>query len=77
MGAAVSIIHNRNNPKQDRIFKVLNVQKYYLPEWYDVNWRKVYPNVAPLVGNEPQHEEIYWSSEDEDETIEDTCRNKD
>ena len=34
-------------------------------------------NVAPLVGNEPQHEEIYWSSEDEDEITEDTTSNKD
>ena len=31
--------------------------------------------MAPLIGNEPQHEEIYWS-EDEDETAEDTCSNR-
>ena len=53
----------------------MDVQKYYLPEWYDANWRIEYPNMTPLIGNEPQHEEIYWS-EDEDETAEDTCSNR-
>ena len=37
-----------------------------------MNWRKVYPNVAPPVEDEPQNEEIYLSSEDEDEITEDS-----
>ena len=43
MEAAVSIIHNSDYPERSRIFKILTVQKYYLPQRHDMNWRKVYP----------------------------------
>ena len=37
-----------------------------------MNWRRVYPNVAPLVEKEPQNEEIYLSSDGEDENTVDS-----
>ena len=49
MEAAASIIRNSDDPERSRIFKVLSVQKYYLPQRHDMNWRKVCPNVAPLI----------------------------
>ena len=49
MEAAVSIIHNSDYPERSRIFKILTVQKYCLPQRHNMNWRRVYPNVAPIV----------------------------
>ena len=37
-GAAASIIHHSSDPRKDRKFKVLDIQRYYFPDWYDVNW---------------------------------------
>ena len=76
-GATASIIHYSNDPRKDRIFKIVNVQTYYLPQWYDMNWKELEPNMASLTGNESQYDEIYWSSEDEDEITEETASNKD
>ena len=42
-----------------------------------MNWKELEPNMAPLTGNESQYDEIYWSSEDEDEITEETASNKD
>ena len=70
--AAVSMIHNINYPERSRIFRILSVQKYYLPQRHDTNWRKAYPNMAPLVEKKPQREEIYLSSDDEDENTVDS-----
>ena len=53
------------------------MQKYYLPQRHDTNWRIVSPNTAPLTENEPQSEETYWSSEDEDEIAENSSTNVD
>ena len=36
-GAAASIIHHSDDPKRDRIFKIVNVRTYYISHRYDVN----------------------------------------
>ena len=76
-GAAASIIHHSIDPRKDRKFKTLNVQRYYLPNRYDMNWKELEPNVTSLTGNESQYDETYWSSEDEDESKEETTSNRD
>ena len=39
-GAAVSIIHNIQEPRKSRIFKVKNVERNYLSNWY--KWSDIY-----------------------------------
>ena len=39
-GAAVSIIHNIQEPRKNRIFKVINVQRNYLSNWH--KWSEIY-----------------------------------
>ena len=66
-GAGASIIHNRLDPRKDRRFKVLEIQKYHLSKWHGVSWRKDDPSGTSTRGYDSQYSEIYWSSEDEDE----------
>ena len=40
-GAALSVIHNTQDPKKSRIFKVQSVERNYLSNWYkssDIYW---------------------------------------
>ena len=69
-GAAASIIHHSLDPRKDRKFKILDIQRYCFPNWYDINWREVEPDVTPITENYSQYSETYWSSEDEDESEE-------
>ena len=39
-GAAVSIIHNIQEPRKNRIFKVINVQRNHLSNWH--KWSEIY-----------------------------------
>ena len=73
-GAAASIIHNSSDPRKDRKFKVLDIQRYYFPNWYDVNWREDKSDVTPTRKYYSQYSETYWSSEDEDEYEEITSK---
>ena len=66
-GAGASIIHNRLDPRKDRKFKILEIQRYYLSKWHGVSWRKDDPSGTSTRGYDSQYSEIYWSSEDEDE----------
>ena len=57
-GAAASIIHNSSDPRKDRKFKVLDAQRYYFSNWYDVNWRKDNPNGTSTREYYSQYSEI-------------------
>ena len=65
-GAAASIILNVEHPERSRIFKILSVQEYWLPQKDDINWRRVDINMVSTLEREHPNEDIYLSSEDED-----------
>ena len=60
-GAAASIIHNSSDPRKNRKFKVLDVQRYYFSNWYDVNWREDNSNVTSTREYYSQCSKTYWS----------------
>ena len=66
-GAAASMIHNVGSPERSRIFKILSVQEYYLPQRRDEDWRRNITTTSTLQ-REDKNVDIYLSSEDEDES---------
>ena len=72
--AGASIIHHVDNPAQDRIFKIRNKRTYYLPYRGDVNWRETINNIELTLSdenNKTDYDELFWSSDDEDESSND------
>ena len=66
-----SIIHHVDNPAQDRIFKIRSKRTYYLPYRGDVNWRETNNDIELALAdenNETNYDELFWSSDDEDES---------
>ena len=64
-GAATSIVHHCSNPKKDRKFRVLDVQRYWIPDWYDITRKGGESKMVPKKEQDLDCSDTYWSSEDE------------